>query len=193
LGSVSGSLTGVIEVACDGKMKTKVLVLAVAWCWVSAARAQIAEPPNPGVYVKVSGQWTMLKPMQAVSGKRRLLKVVIHGQPFEVVWAFRNSHAPVKVLGTSAEVFVRDVPGFSERDVLVVRLHVKKHRRELRMRSSENPSTFKTGFDEAQAPRFEGHRISDHTYSVITSPRLGPGEYMITIAPGSRGYDFTIE
>jgi hypothetical protein len=171
----------------------RALLFAAALCWFSTAHALVEEPPKTGVYVRVSGEWTALEAIKAASGKKHVARVAVHGQPLKIVWVFRYAHAPVKVLGASVELFVRDVPGFDERDVLIVKLDVKKDHRELQTTSGGNLSTFTTGIGRKRAPEFEAHKISDHTYSIVPREHLHRGEYMITVAPGMSGYDFTAQ
>jgi hypothetical protein len=169
------------------------LLLTVALYQLSVAQAQIEEPPNPGVYVRGVDGWESAEPIRAVDGTERLTRTVLHGQPPQDVWLFRNPHASIKILGKSVQLFVRDLPNFGERDVLIVKLDVKRDHRELRTTSGGNLSTFKSGLSRKNAPKFETRKITDHTYSIILREPLPPGEYMITIAPGMRGYDFAVQ
>lgn len=103
----------------------KSLLLGVILCLVPTEQAQVEEPPNSGVYLKVSGQWKSLEPMRAAGGTRRLAMTVVYGQPPQVVWVFQNPHASIKIPSNSVQLFVRDIPNFGERDVLIVKFDVK--------------------------------------------------------------------
>ena len=169
------------------------LIFAVTLCLFSAVGAPVEEPPDAGVYAKFSGQWKSLERIHTAGGSQRLAKVIVHKQPTRVVRIFHNSHASIKIVGSSVQLFVRDVPNFGERDVLIVKLDVKKGHRELQTVSAGDPSTFKSAFSKRRAPRLGIYKISDHTYSMVPVERLDPGEYMVTVSPGTIGYDFSVE
>ena len=170
------------------------LLLAVALCLVPIAQAQVEEPPNTGVYVKVSDRWISLEPIRAAGRTtKHLARLFLPGLPPQVVWSFRGTHAALRIFGNSVQLFVRDVPDFDERNVVIVKFTVKNDHRELQTTSAGNFSTFKAGFSRKQAPEFEVHKTSDHAYSIIPTERLSPGEYLITIGPGMIGYDFAVQ
>ena len=160
---------------------------------VIPAQSQVDEPPSSGVYVRDSTGWMSLEPIRWAGGEtERADRVLIPGLPPQLfVWMFRGAHAPVKIKDSSVQLFIREVPGFDDRNVLLVKFDVKKDQRELQSIGG-NFLTFKSGFSKERAPEFQIHKVSDHTFSVTPKEALPPGEYMITISPGVNGYCFSV-
>jgi hypothetical protein len=172
-------------------MRFLVLSLTLWWIWVPYAQAQ--EPLKPGVYVELADQWIPLKAVSAILIRTQPTRMIIRGNGRRTVTVFRNAHAQTKVLSNSPELFVRDVPGFGERDVLIVKLDVRRGRRELPTAIGENPSSFRSRLGRNRAPEFDARKISDHTFSIAPAEPLSRGEYMITVSPGMRGYEFAVQ
>ena len=170
---------------------TVVLTLAAS---VIPAQSQVDEPSSSGVYLKDSTGWKKLEQIRWVSGEASQGgKALVPGLPPQLfVWTFRDAHAPVQVNGFSAHFFIRDVSGFHDHDVLIVKLDVKKDHRELQSTGGDF-LTFKSGLSKDRAPEFQIHKVSDDTFSITPKEPLAPGEYMITISPGVNGYGFSVK
>jgi hypothetical protein len=85
-----------------------------------------------------------------------------------------------------------NVPGHSERDIVLVRFDKKKDHRELQMTSGASVFTFKAGFSKEKTPDIVVNRISESVFTITPQQDLAPGEYLLTFGLGASGFDFGI-
>jgi hypothetical protein len=153
-----------------------------------------------GVYYKGPAGWVKLEQiMMAGGGAKHMAKVLVPGLTPQIVWTFRGAEAPVQISEPKPTLLVKqspymaNVPGHSDRDIVLVRFDKKKDHRELQTTSGGNLLTFKSGFSKDKTPDITVTRLSETIFKVTPNADLQPGEYLLTFgAGGALGYDFGI-
>jgi hypothetical protein len=126
-------------------------------------------------------------------------KMFVPGLTPQMVYTFRGAHSPVQLPESKPTFYIRqdpymaNVPGHSERDIVIVRFDEKKDHRELQVTSGSSAFTFKSGFSKERTPDITTTHISDGDFTVVPVQDLSPGEYLLTFGGGgATGYDFGI-
>ena len=153
-----------------------------------------------GAYFKGPTGWVKLERItMAGGGAKHVGKVFVPGLTPQMVWTFRGAEAPVQMSVPRPTFFVKqplylaNMPGYSERDIVLVRFDKKKDHRELQTTSGGNMLTFKSGYSKERTPDITIVRLSETVFKVTPSGDLQPGEYILTFGSGGvGGYDFGI-
>lgn len=154
-----------------------------------------------GVYYKGPKGWLKLEQLNmAGGGAKHVGKMLVPGLTPQMVWTFRGAEAPVQISERRPVFYVKrslyraNVPGRSERDLVIVRFDKKRDHRELQTTSGGSMFTFKAGYSKERMPEITTARISESVFSVIPKTDLDPGEYLISFGGvGVAGFDFGIE
>jgi hypothetical protein len=154
---------------------------------------------QPGAYYWSGNSWT---PMQQITmsggGATHMGKMFVPGLTPQMVWTFRDPHAPVQVqrgLPLFCFKFLALPPGMpyapSGRDIVIARFDQRKDHRELQTTSGGNMFTFKSGLSKERAPDIEVSTVDSSTFLVSPKTSLPPGEYLLSgSSMGINGYDF---
>jgi hypothetical protein len=153
-----------------------------------------------GTYYKSPGGWVKLEQLtMAGGGATHMGKMFVPGLTPQMVWTYRGPEAPVQIADRRPTFVVKqspyivNIPGHSDRDLLIVRFNKKKDHRELQTTSGGNMFTFKAGLSKEKTPEIAVAKISDTTFSITPTNDLDPGEYLLTFsALGFNGFDFGI-
>lgn len=125
-------------------------------------------------------------------------KMFVPGLTPQMVFTFRGAEAPVQIQEPRPVFYFKqspymvNVPGRSERDIVLVRFDRKKDHRELQMTSGGSMFNFKAGFSKEKTPDIFVNRISESVFTVMPQQDLPPGEYLLTFGLGASGFDFGI-
>jgi hypothetical protein len=135
----------------------------------------------------------------AGGGATHMAKMFVPGLTPQVVWTFRGAEAPVQIFEPRPSFYIKqspylaNVPGQSERDIVLVRFDKKKDHRELQTTSGGNVLTFKSGLSKEKTPDITVTRLSESTFKIVPNSDLQPAEYFLTFgSSGATGYDFGI-
>jgi hypothetical protein len=152
-----------------------------------------------GTYFKSPEGMIKLQPlMMAGGGATHMGKMFVPGMTPQIVHTFRGAEAPVQIQERKPVLYVKqspymtNIPGRSDRDIVLVRFDKKKDHRELQMTSGGSMFNFKAGFSKEKTPDIVVTRISESVFTVTPKDNLPPGEYMLTYGLGSSGFDFGI-
>lgn len=152
-----------------------------------------------GTYYKSPGGWVKMEPqMMTGGGATHMGKMFVPGLTPQMVFTFRGGEAPVQtnerkpIFYVKQSPYMTNIPGRSDRDIVLVRFAKKKDHRELQMTSGGSMFNFKAGFSKEKAPDIVVTRISESVFTVTPKDNLPPGEYMLTYGLGSSGFDFGI-
>jgi hypothetical protein len=152
-----------------------------------------------GTYYKGASGFVRIAPqMMGGGGATHVGKMFVPGLTPHMVFTFRGAEAPLQI-GEKRPTFyfkqspyMTNVPGHSERDIVLVRFDKKKDHRELQMTSGASVFTFKAGFSKEKTPDIVVNRISESVFTITPQQDLAPGEYLLTFGLGASGFDFGI-
>jgi hypothetical protein len=154
---------------------------------------------EPGTYYWTDGKWM---PMQQITmsggGTKHAAKMMVPGLTPQIVWTFREPHAPIQVkeaVPMFCVKFFAMPPGMpyapSGRDIVIARFDEKKDHRELQITNGGNALTFKGGLGKDRTPEIKIDQVDASTYLVAPKATLATGEYILsTTAIAYNGYDF---
>lgn len=153
-----------------------------------------------GMYYKSpTGLAKLQQLMMSGGGAAHVGKMFVPGLTPQIVWTYRGAEAPVRISERKPTFILKQspyltsAPGYSFRDLVLVKFNKKKDHRELQVSSGGNMFTFKAGFSKDKLVEITVTRLSDVTISITPIQDLPPGEYMLTIAAlGPSGFDFGI-
>ncbi len=153
-----------------------------------------------GTYYKSPSGWVKLGQLtMAGGGATHVGKMFVPGLTPQMVWTYRGAEAPVQIAErrptfvVKQSPYVLNIPGHSDRDLLIVRFNKKKDHRELQTTSGGNMFTFKAGLSKEKTPDITVTKLSETTFSVVPTSDLDPGEYLLTFsALGFNGFDFGV-
>ena len=160
-----------------------------------------AELSEPGIYYKSPNGFVKIQQtIMSGGGTKHAGKMLLPGLTPQMVWTFRGSEAALQILEHKPTFYVkqapvvRNVPGHSERDVVIVRFDKKKKdHRELQVTSGGNMFTYKAGFSKERTQDISVTHVSDGVFSITPVEDLARGEYLLTFGGlGATGYDFGI-
>jgi hypothetical protein len=161
---------------------------------------QAAQPTGPGIYYKSpTGFVKLVQTTMVGGGAKHMGKMFVPGLTPQMVYTFRGAHSPIQpteakpVFYVKQDSYMANIPGHSERDIVIVRFDEKKDHRELQVTSGSSAFTMKAGFSKERTPDITTAHISDTDFTVVPTTDLKPGEYLITFGgSGANGYDFGI-
>jgi hypothetical protein len=152
-----------------------------------------------GTFYKSSDGMVKLQPlMMAGGGATHMGKMFIPGMTPQFVHTFRGAEAPIQIKERTPVFYVKqspymvNIPGHSDRDIVLVRFDKKKDHRELQTTSGGSAFNFKAGFSKEKTPDIVVTRVSDSVFTVTPKGSLPPGEYMLTYGMGVNGFDFGV-
>lgn len=153
-----------------------------------------------GAYYKGPNGWVKLEQIRmAGGGATHMAKMFVPGLTPQLVWTFRGAEAPVDISEPRPAFYFKqspyltNIPGYSERDIVLVRFDKKKDHRELQTTSGGNMLTFKSGFSKEKTPDIVVTRLSETIFQVVPNNDLQPGQYLLTFSGTvSSGYDFGV-
>jgi hypothetical protein len=179
---------------------------------ISATLSAQQEPPLPsvsgsadlealshGVYYRSQQGWKKLDGSSSSGFKTTHGASALAGVPPGVVRLYAGpeaanqfeSHRPV--LGIREDASRPDLPGFTVRDLLIVRVAKKKDHRELEVMEGSFASQ-RVGLNPKDIVEATLTTVSDRTFTLAPKSDLARGEYVLTLrgANGTVGYDFGI-
>jgi hypothetical protein len=162
--------------------------------------SSVVKPTEPGVYYETPKGFVKMEQItMSGGGTKHMAKIFVPGLTPQMVYTFRGAHAPVQVTDAKPTFYIvqmpymANIPGYSDRDIVIVRFDVKKRRRELQITSGGNAFTFKAGYSRERTPDIKVTRLSDTSFSVVPTEELKPGEYLLTFGSGGvSGWDFGV-
>jgi hypothetical protein len=180
----------------------KILVFCVVALAALPSHAQSA-PLEKGVYVQNGGSWDRLYLANAIGIKSSGIAKSAFSYGIakaHVEMSYRDAEAPVKTSGSRPVFRILGVTSVAPRDIVIVRLQVKKDHRELQ--------TAKVGAwtgVNMQYPREATTEVSvqqvDNGLLLTPTSDLKPGEYLlfagqpagVSLPSGYGGFDFSIK
>ena len=185
---------------CAAFLFTALMALATGWGQQLQTQSNQAAPTAPGIYYKSpTGFVKLSQTMMVGGGAKHMGKMFVPGMTPQMVYTFRDAHSPIQITEAKPTFYVRqdpymaNVPGHSERDIVVVRFDTKKDHRELQVTSGASAFTMKAGFSKERTPEITTTHISDIDFTIVPTVDLKPDEYLITFGGnGASGFDFGI-
>ena len=169
---------------------------------VSDSKTGGAELLAEGAYYKGLKGWVKLEQIRmAGGGAKHMGKMFVPGLTPQFVWTFRGAEAPVQISEPKPTFYVKqalymaNVAGHSERDIIIVRFDKKKDHRELQTTAGGSVFTFKAGFSKEKTPEIVVTHVSETIFAVTPKADLPPGQYLLTFGYGFSamgGYDFGV-
>jgi hypothetical protein len=154
-----------------------------------------------GTYYKSPSGWVKIEQLiMAGGGATHMGKMFVPGLTPQMVWTYREPTALVQISERRPTFVVKEspymvnIPGHSDRDLVIVKFNKKKDHRELQTTSGGNMFTFKAGLSKDKTPDITVAKISDTVFSITPTGDLEPGEYLLTFSSlGFNGFDFGIK
>jgi hypothetical protein len=180
---------------------------------ISAPLAAQQEPPSPpasggpgleslshGLYCQLVQGWKKLDESSSSGFRTTHGLSAIAGVPPGVVRLYAGSQAANQfdsrrpVFGIREDAARPDVPGFTIRDLLIVRMAKKKDQRELEVMEGSFASQ-RVGLNSKDIVEATLTTVSDRTFTLVPKNDLARGEYVLTLrgANGTAGYDFGVK
>ncbi len=194
-------------------MKTKVnWVSKIALLLISTTLAAQQEPApaasvsadlqslSHGLYYKSAQEWKKLDGSSSSGFSTTHGASALAGVPPGAVRLYDGSEAANQiesrrpVFGIRVDASRPDVPGFTVRDLLLVRMAKKKDHRELQVMQGGFASV-RAGLNSKDIVEMTLTTVTDRTFTLVPKKDLAPGEYVLTFrwANGTAGYDFGIK
>jgi len=153
-----------------------------------------------GFYYRSANGWKKLDGSSSSGFRTTHGASALAGVPPGAVRLYDGSEAPNQfesrrpVFGIRVDASRPNVPGFTVRDLLMVRVAKKKDHRELQVIESGFASQ-RVGLSSKDIVEVTLTTVADRTFTLAPQNDLAPGEYVITFrgANGTAGYDFGIK
>lgn len=180
---------------------------------ISATLAAQQEPPLPsvsggadlealshGAYYRSAQGWKKLDGSSSSGFKTTHGASALAGVPPGAVRLYDGPEAANQlesrrpVFGIREEASRPDVPGFTVRDLVIVRMAKKKDHRELEVMEGSFASQ-RVGLNSKDIVAATLSAVSDRAFTIVPKNDLVRGEYVLTLrgANGTTGYDFGIK
>lgn len=112
-------------------------------------------------------------------------------KPVHMVFSFRGAQAPIQLSVRRPTLFL-NLPGVTGREFVLVRLRVKKDRRELQVTQGRTGFTIRAGIPKKDLVPIEIKQWAKGLL-IIPTVDLAPGEYFLTRDLTPLGYDFGVK
>jgi hypothetical protein len=158
------------------------------------------ESLSHGLYYKSAQGWNKLDVTSSSGFRTTHGASALAGVPPGAVRLYDGSEAPNQfenrrpVFGIRVDASRPDVPGFTVRDLLMVRVAKKKDHRELQIMRGGFAS-LRVGLSSKDIVEVTLTTVAGRTFTLAPQNDLAPGEYVITFrgANGTAGYDFGVK